>query len=195
VSRGEEMTLTYRTRKSDPFPTQSQKQEFRNIPTWPPRGYSADAALSPKEALEFIAEGANTFKGYAVAVPNIPGMFRFYAVMESEHIGRSDRADFYHDSFKKVSLDSTGSSEPTFPWTSLEQPSMAYCFGKYPGTTTLNYRIGKAGCTQLPMTVSAKIKPRKIKLLHILDRLRELENGLEKVSKLPSYVLLPTRFS
>jgi hypothetical protein len=63
---------------------------------------------------------------------------------------------------------------------SLEQPSMASAFGKSPGTTTLTYFVGKSGSLQPPVNFGSKAKARKMKLIAILERLKEIEmQGLQ----------------
>ncbi len=57
---------------------------------------------------------------------------------------------------------------------------MAYAFGKSAGTTTLNYWVSKSGSSDPPTQFAGEVKPRKIKLLQILDRLQTLENGLDE---------------
>jgi hypothetical protein len=84
-----------------------------------------------------------------------------------------------------MSLNMTGAADIQFPWLSLEQPCMAYAFGKSAGTTTLNYWVGKSGTGNPPAKLAGTAKPRKLKLLHILDRLQQLENGLGDVSWSP----------
>ena len=81
-----------------------------------------------------------------------------------------------------MSLNITGATDSHFPWLSLEQPCMSYAFGKSAGTTTLNYWVGKFGSSNPPTKFVGSAKPRKLKLLQILDRLRNLESGLEEVS-------------
>jgi hypothetical protein len=103
--------------------------------------------------------------------------------MDTEAQGRTDRAPFRHPSYKDISLNITGATESHFPWLSLEQPCMSYAFGKSAGTTTLNYWVGKFGSGNPPTKFVGSAKPRKLKLLQILDRLRQLENGLDDVSR------------
>lgn len=57
---------------------------------------------------------------------------------------------------------------------------MAYAFGKSAGTTTLNYWVSKSGSSSPPTQFASEVKPRKIKLLQILDRLQKLESGLNE---------------
>jgi hypothetical protein len=128
-----------------------------------------------------ISAGASTFRGYWDEIPNAPpGYNRFYAVMDSEHQSRTDRASFQQNAFRDLSLNMTGAADSQFPWLSLEQPCMAYAFGKSAGTTTLNYWVSKSGSGNPPTKFAGEAKPRKLKLLQILDRLQHLENGLEE---------------
>jgi len=157
--------------------------DFRNTRAWPPHGFTSESSLEPGEAEDVICSGASTFKGYREEVKHAPpGHYHFFAVMEAEHFHRTDRATAQNDAFKDISLTMTGSEEYPFPWSSLEQPNMAFCFGRTPGTTTLNYYVGKSGSLQQVVQYGATVKPRKIKLFSILDRLRRLERGLEEVS-------------
>ncbi|KAJ9665362.1 hypothetical protein H2201_004439 [Coniosporium apollinis] len=172
--------LPYRPRRSDSYPAASLK-EFRKTRLWPPRGYSADDTLNSREAEDLICAGASTFKGYSDEVKNVPpGHFRFYAVMEAEHCARTDRAPFQDNAFMDISFNATASAENAFPWLSLEQPCMAYCFGKRPGTTTLSFKTSKSGTLGPLLEYESTAKPRRIKLLTILDRLRHLETGIEE---------------
>jgi hypothetical protein len=100
--------------------------------------------------------------------------------MDSEHQSRTDRASFQQNAFRDLSLNMTGAADSQFPWLSLEQPCMAYAFGKSAGTTTLNYWVSKSGSGNPPTKFAGEAKPRKLKFLQILDRLQHLENGLEE---------------
>lgn len=174
-------------RRSESYSHPTPLEDFRKSRRWPPSGFRQDDALKPQEAEDLICAGASSFKGYWDAIPNAPaGYDRFYAVMESEHQSRTDRASFQQQAYKDISLNMTGACDSQFPWLSQEQPCMAYAFGKSAGTTTLNYWIGKSGCSNPPTKVASDLKPRKIKLLQILDRLQVLESGLnEDVSTQP----------
>jgi len=185
TSSGGDALLPFRPplppRRSESYSHPPTLEEFRSSRRWPPRGYSSNQTLNPQEAEDLICSGASTFKGYWDEIPNTPpGHDRFYAVMDADHSSRTDRARVQHDAFKEVSLIMTGPVDSTFPWISLEQPSMAYCFGKSPGTTTLNFRVSKSGSIHPVTKFAGNVKPRKLKLLLILDRLRKLETGLEE---------------
>lgn len=190
-SSGGEVNLAYRSfvppRRSESYSHPTPLDDFRNSRRWPPSGYRQDDALKPDVAEDLICTGASTFKGYWDAIPNAPaGYDRFYAVMDSEHQSRTDRASFQQQAYREMSLNMTGASDSQFPWLSQEQPCMAYAFGKSAGTTTLNYWISKAGSMNPPTKFAGDTRPRKIKLLQILDRLQKLESGLyEDVSSQP----------
>jgi hypothetical protein len=156
-------------------------EEFRGSRQWPPRGYRQDDALDAQQAEELIYAGTSTFKGYADAIHNAPtGYNRFYAVMDNEHQSRTDRAPFQKDAYRDITLNLTGDRETRFPWHCLEQPCMAYAFGKSAGTTTLNYWASKSSGVPPKSERTSTATPRKMKLLQILDRLQSLESGLEE---------------
>ncbi|KAI2485166.1 hypothetical protein Ptr902_04106 [Pyrenophora tritici-repentis] len=169
------------TRRSESYSHPSPLDDFRKSRRWPPKGYRSEDALQPAEAEDLICAGASSFKGYSDAIANAPaGYNRFYAVMDAEHQSRTDRAPFQQQAYRDISLNMTGSSESQFPWLAHEYPCMAYAFGKSAGTTTLNYWVGKSGSSHAPMQYVGEEKPRKIKLLQILDRLQKLESGLNE---------------
>ena len=148
---------------------------------WPPRRHTLRSNLKQEDAEETVCTGASCFKGDYDPVPHMAqGSYRFFAVMKSEYYGRTDRATWHNDAFKHISYSLTGPSDSDFPWMSLEQPSMESCFGRRPGTTTLNYVVGKSGCVKSPIAYGADVRPKKIKLMAILERLRQLEAGLEE---------------
>jgi hypothetical protein len=177
-------------KRSESYSHPTPLDDFRKTRHWPPKGCRQDDALSPEKAEDLICAGASNFKGYWDAIPNCaPGYHRFYAVMESEHQSRTDRAPFQQPAYKDISLNMTGAADSQFPWLSQEQPCMAYAFGKSAGTTTLNYWVSKSGSSNPPTQFASDVRPRKIKLLQILDRLQKLESGLDEQVSLqrPAY--------
>ncbi len=169
------------TRRSESYSQPTPLEEFRGLRQWPPRGYRQDDTIDAKQAESLICTGTSTFKGYGDAIHNAPaGYNRFYVVMREEHQSRTDRAPFQNDAYRAISLNSTGNAESQFPWLSLEQPCMAYAFGKSAGTTTLNYWASKSGNKPPPSVRDSEAIPRKMKLLQILDRLQGLEGGLNE---------------
>jgi len=182
-SGGENVMLSYRQlappRRAESYSHPTPLEEFRHARRWPPSGVRQDDALGPDDADKLICAGASTFKGYLTEIAHSPGYDHFYAVMNSAHQGRTDRGPFQHEAYRDVSIDMTGNSESQFPWQSLEQPCMAYAYGKSAGTTTMNHWVSKAGSGYPAVKPAGGMKPRKIKFLQILDRLRQLEDGLE----------------
>ncbi|KAF2146013.1 uncharacterized protein K452DRAFT_348667 [Aplosporella prunicola CBS 121167] len=173
------------------LPPEGSVDSFEGEKEWPPDDYTLDSAMDLAEAEDIVCAGASTFKGFLDDAPAAPpGHYRFYAVMENEHSGRNDRCLHQHEAFKDSSLTLTGPADSAYPWVALEQPCMAYCFGRRPGTTTLNYRVSKSGSIQPTLKYGAEVKPRKIKLLHILDRLRDLERGFEDDAPEELYIYL-----
>ena len=76
---------------------------------------------------------------------------------------------------------STSSSLPPLsPWDTLEQPSYAFCFGRRPGTITLNRWTGLSD--KLPPVIALRdsgVRPREVNLAQICQRLRDIQlNGL-----------------
>ncbi|KAF2118873.1 hypothetical protein BDV96DRAFT_610759 [Lophiotrema nucula] len=184
-SGGEKVMLPFRQfappRRAESYSHPTPLEEFRSSRRWPPAGYRQDEALHPGVAEDLISAGASNFKGYVDRIPNAPtGYDRFYAVMESEHQSRTDRAPFRHHAYRDISLNMTGPADSQFPWLSLEQPCMAYAFGKSAGTITLNYWTGISGSNNPPLKFAGNAKPRKLKLLQILERLQQLEKGLDE---------------
>lgn len=155
-------------------------EESRASRAWPPRGYTLESMLDQTEAEELICAGASMFKGRAEDAPGAPpGYYRFFAIMEGDDSERNDRARWQHEAYKDITLSPTASSLCPYPWLALEQPCMAYAFGWMPGTTTLNYKVSLSGNLKPKHKYGAPVQPRKIKLGHILDRLRALEKGFQ----------------
>lgn len=190
-SGGEANMLSYRPlappRRAESYSHPTPLEDFRKSRRWPPSGYRLDDAIKPEDADDLICAGASTFRGYLDDIPNTPaGYVRYYAVMDSEHQSRMDRASFQQTAYRDISLNMTGAPDSQFPWLAQEQPCMAYAFGKSPGTTTLNYWVSKSGSTIPPARLTGDAKPRRMRFLQILDRLQRLESGLnEDVSSQP----------
>ena len=98
--------------------------------------------------------------------------------MESEHASRRDRALPQHDAFDLVTLSLAGDATD-FVWETLEQPSMAYFSGKIRGTCTLEYYVSQAGDTRPTIRYPSDSEPKRATMLTILERLRQLETGLD----------------
>lgn len=99
--------------------------------------------------------------------------------MESEHASRRDRALSKHDAFDLATMTLARTDVTDFVWETLEQPSMAYFSGKFPGTSTLEFYVSQAGHTRPTIRYPSNAEPRKVTILTILERLRHLETGLD----------------
>jgi hypothetical protein len=140
--------------------------------------------VSNEEALSLVANGALLFRGRAKKLPHTAdgSAFRFYASVTMDGRRAVDTASNPDESLKDVSLSFMGLREGSEPEGSLEYPNMLYAFGKSPGTTTLTWFVGMRGQLRSPLDYSdSKAKKRKMKLISILERLKELEMGLDEV--------------
>ena len=168
------------------FVEQSHVDGEPPLTQWPPEGYPSHFNLSPRQAAHLICDGVATFHGHCVPIPHAPkGYFRYFSTSGKRVEADTDRAAFQNDVFKGMSFRLTGGRAITHPWETLEQPSMSFCYGQTPGTVTLNGWIASSGDLQSVVQFGTKVKPRRIGLLGILDRLRFLEVGLEEDVSLP----------
>ncbi|KHN98241.1 uncharacterized protein MAM_04002 [Metarhizium album ARSEF 1941] len=148
---------------------------------WPPPGLSKRDELLPQHAIELVARGAPIHKGYKRAIPHAPD--HYYALYSTTWGGRPDDTDAVslHDSMTSLmTLRLQGPGRPATPWESLEQPSCAFIYGQRPGTITLNQWVSLS--SSLPPTIALRdsgVLPRSVDLYHVLERLRELQEGLE----------------
>jgi hypothetical protein len=149
---------------------------------WPPSGISPRAELSLQHALSLIARGARMYEGHQRPVPHASD--QHYALYATTATGtgasESDCANLHDSMVQLMTLRMQGPGYPTYPWETLEQPSYAFCFGRSPGTITLNQWVSMASV--LPSTISMRdsgVMPRPMTLERIFERLMELQSGLE----------------
>jgi hypothetical protein len=159
--------------------------------SWPPPGFSPKTILNNEEALTLVANGALEFRGRSKQMRYASeGTYRYYAMVEVDGRMANDKASNPDDSLKDISLSFMGLREGFEPHGSLDYPNMLYAFGKIPGTTTLTWFVGLRGQLRSPLDyVDSKAKKRKMKLISILERLNELEMGLDEVTN-PSEIQL-----
>jgi hypothetical protein len=168
------------------FVEQSHVKGEPPLTQWPPEGYASHSNLSPRQAAHLICDGVATFHGHCVPIPHAPkGYFRYFSTSGKRAEVDTDRALFQNETFKSMSFRLTGRRAIINPWETLEQPSMSFCYGETPGTVTLNGWVASSGDLQSVVQFGTKVKPRRIGLLDILDRLRFLEVGLEEDVCLP----------
>ncbi|KUJ08572.1 uncharacterized protein LY89DRAFT_725027 [Mollisia scopiformis] len=165
-----------------PAPQQQQQIQFPRLTEWPPRGYGRDASLSQGKAMEFICTGIPVFKGHRRGIPHLGEEYvQFYATCEGNGHAGSDGAEPAYEAFDAASLRLQGEGKAKYPWDTLEQPSMAFCYGAMPGTITLNHWVGQSGNPSPGIEMrDPGVQPRDVELSTILERLIYLEGGFEE---------------
>lgn len=191
-------------------PPPQQQQQRRRLSSWPPSGMSSTEELKLGPAMDLIARGVPAFKGHKRAIPHAfpaEAYFALYTTASGTYGDESDAATL-HDSMTALSTlrvvtpttastsgsaiereksrevpggSSSSTSTTLYPWETLEQPSMAFAYGKRPGTITLNHWVSKS--SSFPQGIPLRdpgAPPRAVDLIVILDRLKELEQGLER---------------
>ncbi|KAJ5038954.1 uncharacterized protein L3040_006627 [Drepanopeziza brunnea f. sp. 'multigermtubi'] len=154
------------------------------LTVWPPKGYSRHESLSQGRAMEHIASGVPVFKGIRKSIPHATEeYYQLYATCKGNGGVDTDRGEVYTGAFAacSMSLLNFGGQPPRYPWETLEQPSMAFCYGVQPGTVTLNHWVSLSG--RLNPSIELRdpgIVPRDVDLSTVLDRLIFLEKGFEE---------------
>ncbi|KAK4189891.1 hypothetical protein QBC35DRAFT_123364 [Podospora australis] len=179
-----------RPRRTDPSATKGKGREDNNygpsyetgpLTEWPPSGMSSREELTLGPAMQLISRGVPAFKGHKREIPHASD--HYYALFATAAGNKGDETDAanHHDSMTQLmTLCLLAGGPATYPWESLEQPSYAFCFGKRPGTITLNHWVSLASV--VPPSISLRdpgVAPRDIDLESIFSRIRELERGLE----------------
>jgi hypothetical protein len=142
--------------------------------------------LSRSEARSLISLSALEYRGSAVELPFTGNAaHRFYATVSigpGNRVPAIDAPSFPDRALRDMSLSFMGQQEGEEPWGSLEYPNMLYSMGRIPGTTTVTYFVGMWGKLRTPLDWDDGIGRRKrMKLVSILERLNDLERGLEEV--------------
>ncbi|KAK3946140.1 VTC domain-containing protein [Diplogelasinospora grovesii] len=156
---------------------------------WPPEGVSIDGELKLGPAMQLICKGVPAFKGHKRPIPHASdNYYALFATAAGNRGDETDAADRHDAMIQLMSLTlanpggGSGSHQnaATYPWETLEQPSMAFCFGRRPGTITLNHWVSMASV--IPPAIALRdpgVAPREIDLEGIFERLKQLERGLE----------------
>jgi hypothetical protein len=132
--------------------------------------------------------GVPIYSGSRISIPHASeNYFALYATCEGLP-GGSDGAKFYKPAFSAMTFQISGPGIAKRPWNTLEQPSLAFCYGVIPGTITLNHWTSMSG--RLKPTVALRdpgVRPRDVGLATIIDRLIYLEAGFEEDDEDVSY--------
>lgn len=146
---------------------------------WPPLDGEADLPLG--RAMELICKGVPAFKGHKRRLPHVADSF--YSTYASVAGNRGDEKDSVdqHDSMTQLmTMRTMGPGISSHPWSSVEQPSYAFYFGRIPGTVTLNQWATIASVLPPPIALrDSGVVPRDVDLVRIFGRLKDLEHGLE----------------
>ena len=133
--------------------------------------------------MELIAAGVPVFKGYKRSIPHASDeYYTFYATCEGtpQAIG-NDRGEPYTAAFTASTFPLQSSEPALYPWETLEQPSLSFCYGARPGTITLNHWVSLSGNPNPAIELrDPGVKPREVELSTILERLIFLEGGFEE---------------
>lgn len=148
---------------------------------WPPPGLSNEEDLPPPYAMELIARGAPVYKGYKRPIPHAPEhYYALYTTTSSANADDTDGASIHDSMTPLMTLRLQGTGRAYYAWETLEQPSCAFLYGERPGTITLNQWVSMS--SSLPPTIALRdsgVVPRTMHLYRIMERLRELQAGLE----------------
>lgn len=148
---------------------------------WPPSGMSSNEELNLGPAMQLISRGVPAFKGHKRPIPHASD--QYYALFATAAGNRGDETDAanQHDAMTQLMTLRLAEAGPaTYPWESLEQPSSSFCFGKRPGTITLNHWVSLASA--VPPAIALRdsgVAPRDVDLESIFARLKDLDRGLE----------------
>lgn len=134
--------------------------------------------LTPEDAETLICKGSLLFEGSACQARHTgPGNLRYFAFAGTAE-GECPSLKSNHAAYGS-SLVLGGEVDENQPWETLEQPSMAVCFGSIPGSITLNQYVASVG-RPLKDEQSGPIIPRReMSLRNILKRLDYLQDGLD----------------
>ncbi|KAK0674508.1 hypothetical protein QBC41DRAFT_308852 [Cercophora samala] len=178
-----------RPRRTNPDATKGKGREDTYGPShdagplteWPPSGMSSTEELTLGPAMQLISRGVPAFKGHKRPIPHVSDHYYSMFATVAGNRGEETDAANHHDSMTQLmTLCLLGSGPATYPWETLEQPSYSFCFGRRPGTITLNHWASLASV--LPTTIPLRdsgIEPREVDLETIFARIRDLERGLE----------------
>jgi hypothetical protein len=148
---------------------------------WPPRGCTSEDELSEQQAKASITTGVPIYSGYRVPIAHASeDYFALYATCQGVS-GGDDCAKFYKPAFSAMTFKTFGPGIAKWPWETLEQPSLAFCYGVLPGTVTLNYWTSLS--SRLKPTVALRdpgVRPREVDLSTIINRLIYLETDFEE---------------
>lgn len=146
--------------------------------SWPPKGLNHQSVLSLDEAVALVARGAICFEPilaianhgaqHDVHIYPLLGFINGLQIREA-----TSPAAILADC---MSFPLDGAVDMPEPWSTLEQPSMTLCFGRFPGTVTLTRYLGMLNCQTASVDSPPKAMLHEIDFYQITDRLRYLQD-------------------
>lgn len=152
--------------------------------------------LSLGQAMELISRGVPAFRGYKRPIPHASD--QYYALFASAAGNKGEDTDVanQHDAMTQLmTLRLLGPGPAVYPWETLEQPSYAFFYGYRPGTITINQWAALSSV--VPLSIALRdpgVAPREVELDQVLERIKELERGLEDDDEELMYRNLYRRF-
>lgn len=149
-------------------------------PVWPPDGLNHRSHLTPEDAQTLIASGALSFEGFVAQAAHTSERYkRYFAFADTADSGEGSKRPATSFSSLGQTLVLGSDVDSDRPWETLEQPSMALCFGSIPGSITLNRYVSpidRRRVAQIPISSATR---REMTLPKILERIRYLRGGLD----------------
>ena len=162
--------------------TSSTSSDISPTAAWPPEGLNYRSRLTFEDAKALIASGALNFEGcVAQAAHTIEDGSLYYAFADIADGTQAPRAeDPRHFRPEQSLVLGIIGVKYDRPWETLEQPSMALCFGDIRGGVTLNRYI--SSINEAVDSADPPLSPvtrRELPLRKILCRLHYLQGGLD----------------
>lgn len=141
-----------------------------------------DAQLTREKAKELITSGAPIFRGAKRLIPHASDTYyNLYANCAGNGNAGRDCGDIFTAAFDVDSMSIHHTKAARHPWETLEQPSMAFCYGLRAGEITLNQWVSMSSKPNPPLELrDSGVKAREVELSTVLNRLIYLEGGFEE---------------
>ncbi|CAG9938837.1 unnamed protein product [Clonostachys rosea f. rosea IK726] len=162
---------------------------------WPPSGIRPNQELTSQEATQLICRGVPLYQGCKRQVPHASeDYFALYATTAENRAKGTDAIDLHDAMVHLMTIKLQSTDAAANPWESLEQPSYGFHYGEHEGSITLNRWVSTASV--YPPSIRLKdagVMPRPMSLERILDRVQELQAGLEEDDPALMYKILYRR--
>ncbi|KAL9578662.1 MAG: hypothetical protein Q9212_005576 [Teloschistes hypoglaucus] len=159
----------------------SETTQLEDPISWPPKGLSDRSVLFFKEASVLIAKGAvcfeATFKAANHGGEHDVHLYPLLGFMNGPQVREATSPDAILADCMSYSLN--GTTDSPEPWSTLEQPSMTLCFGRFPGTVTLTRYLGALNRQTASVDNTPKAMLHEVSFYQITDRLRYLQEVRE----------------